>query len=120
KDETSGQAEGSPQVGPAPAPEGRRWGMVSMVFVLLLGGFFVYGVDQLVRPAGPVQQPITQAPASTAKRDRAIAGRVPERVAAATVAALPVSQGAGQPIPTGEVFGSKNSNVRVVLLARAP
>jgi cytoskeleton protein RodZ len=34
-------------------------------------------------------------------------------------AALPASQGATLPSPAGEVFGAKNSDVRVVLRARA-
>src|ERR1700731_3877443 len=53
KDQTTGQLESSPQVGPAPVPEGRRWGMVSTVLVLLFGSLFIYGVVQLGKPAQP-------------------------------------------------------------------
>jgi cytoskeleton protein RodZ len=120
KGEIAGQAESLPQVGPAPAPERRRWGMVSTVLVLLFGGLLVYGVDQMERPARPIPQPTTETFASTAKLDRTIAERAPPRIAAAAHAALPAPQGAGQPIPAGEVFGAKNSDVRVVLRARAP
>ena len=45
--------------------------------------------------------------------------RIPPRIAAPASAVLPPPQEVGQPIPTGQVFGEKNSNARVVLRARA-
>jgi cytoskeleton protein RodZ len=119
KSETAGQGEGSLQVSPAPATTNPRRAAAWTVFVLLLGALLVYGVDQLSRPAPAIQQPATKAPVRPAKTDRAIAERASSRVVSPAAPALTASQEAGQPIPTGQVFGAQNSSVRVVIRARA-
>src|SRR5947209_5895564 len=119
KNETAGQAEGSPQVGPAPAPERFRWNMGWVVLVLLLGGLVVYAVDQLSSPTPPVQQPPQRASASTAKADRATTERLSIGRSAAARAALPAPRDVQQTLPAGQVFGANNADVRVVLRARA-
>ncbi|MGH6877706.1 MAG: helix-turn-helix domain-containing protein [Rhizomicrobium sp.] len=142
----AGQNDGSPQVGAPPDPGGNRLPLGWTAMAVLVVAVLVYGSYYLARSADVVStQPVAAVPARIAPvapqhkirrgappGTKTGSGAVPVAVAAnLSPAAFGSAPGPGTPgatslgngqlaaLPPGQVLGTQNKNVRVILHARA-
>ncbi|HLY05552.1 MAG TPA: RodZ domain-containing protein [Rhizomicrobium sp.] len=114
----AGLAESAPRVGPAPLPNGFRWGAGWTLAGLAAAGLLLYGVYDLSQshvPAGS-NPAISPAPTKTHATTPAVKPAVAHAAQRLPAPTMSVAQPS---VAAGAVFGSQNRNARVVLHARA-
>jgi len=125
KQQTAGQGENVPQIGPPPEPEKFRFTIAQAALaigLLVVGVYGFYHFSQLAPPEPPVAaSPAVPRAAAVRRAPRQTPAGAPRPAAGNTTVALaaPPSVAGEQPsgVPEGQVFGAQNRNARVVLRA---
>jgi cytoskeleton protein RodZ len=120
KQQTAGQGEIEPQVGPPPEPENSRFAVAQAAVAVSVLALGIFGFYYFSQRAGS-DRPVASLPATRQAVADRTARHSPQPAAANALAGLaaPPSLPGKQPIgiPKGQVFGAQNLNARVVLHA---